>query len=556
MIWQWLVFLVALVGGRLGFVLYNSSAEALDFPHLMGVLLRGLPLDKRTASIHEIIPLHWRKIRALYLVVASIVVSFLTVADAVMYEFWHFKLGAVVVAYALCPEGATSSVEPSFIAWRLGAFAAMSALMIVALLWRRRSNKGGLVVFFAAMPIGLGTFYVECDSLFRNHAATNAPYAFCASWFQCAEDEPDAPATVSTLYPEHQPTPEPASAYLTTDRPNILIVQMESFGARFVSELGGIEGVAPQLSRLIPEGIFFDAYYSSSFRTDRGSVSLQSGCVAHPTTSLMKDTTLHSRLPSLARRLGEHGYHTSYLYGGTLTNMGKEAYYYDMDFHRLYDITDFSPEESDCTWGVHDGTAARKVLSLVAEEPEPWYFTFQMLSSHEPWDVPYERLEDKRLNAFAYTDECVGQLVDSLRQTPMWDNLLVVVIPDHGYLYDQSYEDPEFFHAPMLWIGGAVKHTGRVSKLMNQSDIAATLLGQLGISAEGFRWSRNVLSPAYTEEFAYANYPAGLLYIDRSGYTIYDISARRLVRDLPTPSAKRLHRAKAIHLETERWLKD
>ena len=75
---------------------------------------------------------------------------------------------------------------------------------------------------------------------------------------------------------------------------------------------------------------------------------------------------------------------------------------------------------------------------------------YQTLSSHEPWIVPYHRLQDEKLNAFAFTDQCVGDMIDSLRTLPAWDNLLVILIPDHGFLYEQTYEDPEFFRGHIM----------------------------------------------------------------------------------------------------------
>ena len=170
----------------------------------------------------------------------------------------------------------------------------------------------------------------------------------------------------------------------------------------------------------------------------------------------------------------------------------------------------------------------------------------QTLSSHEPWNVPYHRLEDEKLNAFAYTDYSIACMVDSLRQLPQWDNLLVIMIPDHGFLYKQSYDDPGFFHAPMLWMGGAIREPRKMDILMNQSDIPATLLSQMGIRHDEYPWSRNVLSKTYTYPFVYCNYPAGLLFTDNTGTSIYDISGDVTIVEQPADDGLRVRRAKAI----------
>ncbi|MCD8302858.1 MAG: LTA synthase family protein [Prevotellaceae bacterium] len=552
-----LIALLLLFGaGRLGFILYNSSIESLSTGQFLLTWLRGIPLDLRTASLLLIVPalcslqtrIPLRPLLVPYYVIVGLCVSVTTVADTVMYEFWKFKLSSVIISYALSPEGATNSVPPSFIIIRFAALAVywlVVTLCLTALTPRRSAGFRRLwlhcivIVVLALLPFKVGTAFSSRQSLFRNHASVNPLFAFAVSFGEQGRYQYLPPAEcdslVSNLYPATDGEEELTDTLLSVSRPNILVIQMESFGARFVSELGGEADVASGLSRLIPEGVFFTDYYSNSFRTDRGTVSLQSGIISHPTLSLMREARYHSSLPSLPRRLSENGYTTVYFYAGEMTNMGKHEYLTDMGYDSLYDIARFSHMQRECAWGMHDGTACSRLLRLLREKDtqSPWFVTFQTISSHEPWEVPYDRLPDPVLNAFAYTDECVAQLVDGLRASPLWDNLLIIILPDHGYLYRQTYEDPEFFHAPLLWTGGAIREPRRLSVLMNQSDIAATLLAQMGIPHADFRWSRNVLSTAYTSPFVYCNFPEGIMLRDSTGVSLFDIAAERPVTAIP-----------------------
>jgi hypothetical protein len=81
---------------------------------------------------------------------------------------------------------------------------------------------------------------------------------------------------------------------------------------------------------------------------------------------------------------------------------------------------------------------------------------------------------------------------------------------------------------------------------MNQSDIAATLLSQMGISHKEYPWSRNVLSQTYTYPFVYCNYPAGLLFADSTGTSIYDLYGEETMVEQPADGGLRILRAKAI----------
>ena len=575
-----IVFLI----GRVGFILNNRCVEKLSFADAASACWRGfVEHDLMVAAWLLVVP--WLmgllalrssgfRLRAWltpYFIVMGVLVSAIIVADAVMYEYWQFKLGMVVLSYASCPEGATNSVSLSYLLIRAGLFLALALWIIIPCilltpktlqngqterLWMRNIS----IIWIFLLVSGVlwmhqGDVYTSKPhpTQLANHAAVNPVYAFVRS-IRLTKDydkrynflsEGDRSDLFKGLYPE--PSDDVQDSLLNSQRPNILVVFIESFGSRFVEEMGGLPDISPGWKRLIPEGIFWENYYSNSFRTDRGTVSAFSGWLSYADVGLMKQEEFHSSLPSLAQSLAKEGYETGYIYGGAMTNMGKRKYLEDMKFANLYDETAFRKEDKSGSWGVNDSTALQKVCQLVSTWEDGHHFLVaQTLSSHEPWDVPYHRLDDKILNAFAYTDYSIACMVDSLKQLPEWENLLVILIPDHGFLYKQSYKDPGFFRSPMLWIGGAIREPRRMDVLMNQSDIPATLLSQLGIQHKEFVWSRNVLSENYTYPFVYCNYPAGILFADSTGTSIYDIDGDAVMIEEPSDDGLRIMRAKAI----------
>ena len=66
---------------------------------------------------------------------------------------------------------------------------------------------------------------------------------------------------------------------------------------------------------------------------------------------------------------------------------------------------------------------------------KPFFTVWQTLSSHEPFDVPVEKFEDKMLNSMWFADSCIGSVVENLKASEGWSNTLVVIIADHAYLY-------------------------------------------------------------------------------------------------------------------------
>ncbi|MGN0233481.1 MAG: LTA synthase family protein [Bacteroidaceae bacterium] len=573
--------------GKLLFLAYNADVYPFGCKDVWQVWWHGLTMDVSTSGyvvalplLLALISLWWRNMPVRwilwpYLALVSVCLAIIVGVDVALYEFWKFKLNAAIFSYMQTLEGAASSVSLWYMITRITGI----LLLVVSLCWllmrrtpvrfpavrHRVAHTCVLLLYGGLLFIGIrgglqqgvmnvGVAYYS-PSLFLNHSAVNPAFSLLSSLSKAKsfgkqfnwQSEESLARSFQGLYPEE--TEDIQDTLLCVQRPNVLVIFMESFGSKFVKELGGLPDVAPGMSRLIPQSILWEQVYSNSFRTDRGTVSAFSGWVSYPTASLMRLPEKLGNIPSLARSLSREGYHTSFLYGGDITFMNTKGYLVSTGYRQLVSASDFSlAQTSESKWGANDSVTARRVYEMIAGGgmPEPWHMTFQTLSSHEPFEVPYHRLEDKKLNAFAFTDHCIEMLVDSLRTLPVWDNLLVVLIPDHGFLYELTYESPEFFHAPMLWLGGAIACPRRMNVLMNQSDMAATLLSQMGIAHRDFPWSRNVLSRNYQYPFAYSSFPSGILFADSTGVSVYDITGRKPITEQPQPSEDRLHKAQTI----------
>jgi phosphoglycerol transferase MdoB-like AlkP superfamily enzyme len=132
----------------------------------------------------------------------------------------------------------------------------------------------------------------------------------------------------------------------------------------------------------------------------------------------------------------------------------------------------------------------------------------------------------------AYTDHCLGEMMDRLKASDKWNDLLVVILSDHSMKTDKKHKNSDYYVAqiPMVWTGGAVKEHRVVNKFVAQSDMAATLLGQLRISHDEFIFSRDVFSKTYTMPSAFHTFDNGMSLIDSTGVTTYDNDAQKVIR--------------------------
>lgn len=545
----------------------------LSFVDMISVIAHGLSLDFSTSLYIIIIPFlttiaaiwvklpRWTLIP--YYAIISIALSLAFVADCSLYEFWQFKLDASCLTYLSTPKEAMASVSTGYLLLHLLIVIALSCLFCMAYLLpyyryllkaehiSRRSSGNETIIGLLCIPLlvigirggisesttNIGQVYYS-QNQFLNHAAVNPVFSFFASFEKTANYIPDYhfmdDKVCEQIVNEYFTMKEGnTDTLLNTQRPNVVVVLMESCGAVF-TKLGGHADIMPRLNELMEEGICFDSCYANSWRTDRGTVCTYSGYPSFPVSSPMKMPSKMQFLPGLANSLVDEGYLTHYVYGGDINFTNMRSYLILNGFSKLTWMDNYTIEEQHTSqWGVQDHITFKTVESLICQyhaEQNPFFIGFSTLSSHEPWTVPVEKFQDEVSNAFYYLDQCIGRLVDSLRQTPAWENLLIIFLPDHGYPYNGLNEyHQEFNHIPMLWVGGAVKKVCHVTKVCSQTDLVATLLGQMGIAHDSFHYSRNVLSKSYNKPIAVHTFNNGISVVDATGFAVYSLDTHKIL---------------------------
>ena len=574
------------------FMACNASKD-YSIGDYLSVMWHGAGLDATTTGYLTILPfvltvasvwfrhMPFRKIMTPYYIVVMLLISVIFVSDLSLFAFWESKLDASVFIYIDSPKNAMASVSGAYIAARVALMLGLTALMS-GLLWLvtprnlTKINMIGqqLLTTLCALPVGallflvirggirvstanVGDAYFSTDQ-YLNLSAINPAFNLFASTERQARyedefnfyDEERRATLMKGLYPKSD---EGTEYVLNTSRPNILVIFMESFGATMIERLGGEKGVAPNLERLADEGVFFSRIFANSFRTDRGTVCTFSGYPGLPTLSLMKVSNLCQSLPNIARTLGDAGYTTDFLYGGDINFTNMKSYLRAGGFHTITSQDDFSMSDRNYSkWGVPDGLTFNRLFDMLKEREgakKPWFTAFLTLSSHEPFEVPFKKFDDAHYNAFAYTDHCIGEFIKRFKKTPQWKNTLIVLLPDHGTPYPKEGErfSPRYFRIPMIWAGGAVSRKMTVEKIMNQTDLAATLLAQLGLKHGDFKFSRNVLSESYNSPFAFYSFVNGFCFLDNTGVSVYDNASNKVFFNVaPEGDSLRVEKGKAI----------
>ncbi len=427
---------------KVGFLCYNGAAggegeTAFTLQDAWDVVLHGLPMDASTTCYLLAIPflltwvsLVWPRLPLRvsltpYYIIAMTAVAIVAVVDTSLYAFWQFKLDATILAYADSPREALASVSTGFVVIRV----LVAILLATGLSWllirltpkhfsslkfqhlgRALGNHllliliGGVLFLLIRGGVGESTMNVGnayySDRRFLNHAAVNPGFSllsslgksedFAAKYDYLPEDE--RAAVFAELFPTN--TNDLTDTLLTTQRPHVLFLLLEGFGATFVESLGGHPNVTPHFDRLTHEGVYFTNFYSTSFRTDRGTLSALSGHVSYPTTSLMKIPAKSQALPSVAKTLRKAGYATDFLYGGDINFTNMKSYLHSMGYERAMGYEAFTlAERTSSAWGANDSITFERLYEELKARPtdKSWHTAYLSLSSHEPIEVPYKR---------------------------------------------------------------------------------------------------------------------------------------------------------------------
>jgi phosphoglycerol transferase MdoB-like AlkP superfamily enzyme len=404
----------------------------------------------------------------------------------------------------------------------------------------------GLMFFPIRGSIGtstmnVGKVYYHKTKMFANHAGINVVWNFLYSLqndnaIKYPEDLV-AKELTELHFKELYPAQDTTFSVLHSHTPNILLIILESFTADVIEPLGGIPGVTPNLNALCKEGILFDQFYANGDRTDKGLVSLLASFPAQPKGSIIKYPQKTQNLAYLSVKLEELGYHTSFVYGGDADFANYRSFLTNGRFAHITSDEHFSSSLSSSKWGVHDEYVFTQALSELDTTTGKFFKTILTLSSHEPYDVPIDKVfvetgeEALFLNSCHYTDKALGEFISEARKKPWWNNTLIIITADHGHRLpgNKRYETKEKFRIPMLWIGGAIKGDTIIRTVGSHTDLANTVLAQLDKPSADFIFSKNMLG-APVKDFAIYVFNDGYGYLDPSTYFVYDNPGKQYIR--------------------------
>ena len=321
----------------------------------------------------------------------------------------------------------------------------------------------------------------------------------------------------------------PVAAAANPNAPNVILLILDTVGARHLSLYGYQRETSPHLLRVASEGVTFDNAIAPSSWTLPSHASVFTGVPAYELTTRF-GIGLDDSHPTLAERFAERGYRTGgftanitytgrstglsrgfQLYRGEVRTLGtlarQASFVRTRFFRRLRDgsprallrrLPDFTMDWETPRVPKDAGMIAREFLDWQQSATDRPFFAFlNFYDAHFPYqpkppfamrfaEKPAE--VDRYDGGVAYMDEQLGALLGELQQRQLLEKTILVVMADHGEAFGEHgltghgnslYR--ELVHVPLVVrYPPAVPANVRIPATVSLTDVGATLLEMTG----------------------------------------------------------------------------
>lgn len=293
---------------------------------------------------------------------------------------------------------------------------------------------------------------------------------------------------------------------------NLIILQMESFQNFLINlSIDGTE-ITPNLNKLASESYYFPRFFQ---QVGQGNTSdaefIVNTSFYVPPDGPATEMYAPKDLPSLPKSLQAQGYDTATFHTNEVDFWNRGELYNALGFNRYYDKAYFG-EEDLVFYGSSDEVLYNKTsaeLARMDQSEQPFYSHVISMSSHNPFTIPESKykmtlperyegtLVGNYIRAENYADYALGQFMDELKSSGVWDNSVVVLYGDHRGLpifslkdddkvlmeeiLGHEYNERDLINIPLIISATGITSPSVKEQLGGQVDILPTVANLLGV---------------------------------------------------------------------------
>ncbi|MEC0169299.1 LTA synthase family protein [Paenibacillus graminis] len=294
---------------------------------------------------------------------------------------------------------------------------------------------------------------------------------------------------------------------------NLIIVQMESFQNFLIGLTIDGQEITPNINKLAHSNTYFNNFYTNAGQgtTSDAEFVVNSSFYVPKNEPATSSPYMKKSVPSLPKLLSANGYYTATFHTNSVEFWNRKALYQAIGFDKYYDQS-FYGDDDHIAFGSSDevlfATTVPELAALDAKD-QPFYAMVISMSAHHPFRIPEEKFKMKLPERFEgtllgdyiqaqnYADYAMGQFLEELKASGLWDDSLIVFYGDHQgvpmytlgedekallqemlgheYGYTDMFNIPFIVHSPSGVLPAVVDRTG------GQIDILPTVSNLLGV---------------------------------------------------------------------------
>jgi phosphoglycerol transferase MdoB-like AlkP superfamily enzyme len=358
--------------------------------------------------------------------------------------------------------------------------------------------------------------------------------------------------------------------FKANDKPNIVLIILESFGRDYCGFLNGKQRYTPFLDSLAKQSISYTNAYSAGTTSMESIPAIFTSLPSLLDVPFINSNFQNNTLHGIHYYLNKGGYDCSFYYGADNGSMGFDNYLNingPIDYFGLDEYP--SPEsDHDGSWGIWDEPYLQYFAKELGQKKGPFFSTVFTLSSHDPYKIPAQYKKDFKggplpiHRSVQYTDYALSQFFKTTKQQTWFKNTIFIITADHpshstdAYFYGPSgrYEIPLLIYSPKYF-----KTVTTDTNTVSHCDILPTILSFAGCKQQFFTFGSNLLDTA--DHFA-INYANGILQLQQYPYCTELLPNNRVSmheqgKDIPFKYARYIltEPEKELQLKMEKQLK-
>ncbi len=455
---------------------------------------------------------------------------FISFSEFLFWNEFHSRFNFIAVDYLIYTNEVLSNLKESFpmgkillLIFTLSSFVTFlvskikfQAPSFTGLLSRKNLFLAGVILFPLLFITSIGPWLENHDENFHDdQISRNGIYEFVRAFrsnkieykaFYKTIDSSQAKEIVGQAKKDLTP-----SILSLSKKPNIVMIVVESLGAKFIKDLGGNPDATPFLNTLSNDSLFFENFYATGTRTVRGLEALTLSVPPTPGYAVVKRPH-HKGLYSIGYTFTQNGYETTFMYGGRGFFDNMNSFFSGNNF-QIIDQTDFDKNETTFknAWGVCDEDLFNKAIKEIDSQKsskKPFFKFLLTTSNHRPFTYPDGKIDipsgTSRVGAVKYTDYAIGKFIEAASKKEWASNTIFIVVADHSTegrgQFDLEMSD---YHIP-LWIHSkTLIKPQKISKLGSQIDLLPTLIHLLNLEDKSPYFGQSLFNENWKEERAF-----------------------------------------------------